>query len=83
VPGEHAVELEDLFVDPGWMRQGVGLALIDDLAARAEHSGVRRIEVTANPHALAFYERAGFVADGMTTVRWGTAPRMHRDLQGL
>jgi GNAT superfamily N-acetyltransferase len=80
VPDEARLELEDLFVDPDWMRQGAALALIDDLAIRGRRNGFRRIEVTANPHALGFYERAGFVSDGMTTVRWGTASRMHRDL---
>src|SRR5262245_26629587 len=34
VPIDDTLELEDLFVDPDWMRQGVGRALIRDIVAR-------------------------------------------------
>jgi GNAT superfamily N-acetyltransferase len=71
------VELEDLFVDPEWMGQGAGRALVQDLVAIARKRGARRIEVTANPHALAFYEKAGFVAGLEIETRFGPAPRMH------
>ena len=67
-------ELEDLFVDPEWMRQGIATALVRDLAA-----SVPRIDVTANPHALAFYESVGFVGDGEVETSGGRAVRMHRD----
>jgi len=73
-------ELEDLFVDPDWMRQGVGIVLVGDIATRARKDGVRRIAVTANPHALSFYKAAGFVIEGPASVRWGSAFRMHLDL---
>ena len=45
------LEIEDLFVDPDWMRTGVASGLVEDLLATAHGNGVRRIEVTANPHA--------------------------------
>jgi GNAT superfamily N-acetyltransferase len=77
-----AFELEDLFVDPRWTRRGIGLALVRDAAATARAQGVSRIEVTANPHALAFYEHAGFVADGTAGTRFGPAPRMRLDAVG-
>jgi GNAT superfamily N-acetyltransferase len=67
-------ELEDLFVDPDWMRQGIATALVLDLAA-----AVPRIDLTANPHALAFYESVGFVEDGVAKTSGGPAVRMHRD----
>ena len=51
-----AIEIEDLFVDPGWMRRGIGRALVLDLIAIARGRGIDRVEVTANQHALAFYE---------------------------
>jgi predicted N-acetyltransferase YhbS len=76
---DNAFELEDLFVDPRWMRKGIGLALVRDAAATARAQGVSRIEVTANPHAMAFYERAGFVPDGTANTRFGPAPRMRLD----
>ena len=80
VAHDERLELEDLFVDPDWMRRGIGLALIGDVAARARHGGVRRIDVTANPHALSFYTAAGFVTEGPASVRWGLAFRMRLDL---
>jgi len=67
-------ELEDLFTDPDWVRQGIATALVRDVAAT-----VPRIDLTANPHALAFYESVGFVADGVVETSGGPAVRMHRD----
>jgi GNAT superfamily N-acetyltransferase len=67
-------ELEDLFVDPEWMRRGIATALVLDVAAT-----VPRIDLTANPHALAFYESVGFVEDGVIETSGGPAVRMHLD----
>ncbi len=61
-----SAELDDLFVDPGFMRRGIGLALVDDAARLASESGCSALAVTANPHAAAFYAAAGF--DGAETV---------------
>jgi len=74
------VEIEDLFVDPDQMRQGIGRALVLDLIAIARGHGVRRVEVTANQHALAFYRKAGFVVDHEVTTLFGPAPRMLMDI---
>ena len=76
----NIIEIEDLFVDPERMRQGIGRALVLDLIAIAHGHGVRRVEVTANQHALAFYEKSGFVVDHEVTTMFGPAPRMHRDM---
>jgi GNAT superfamily N-acetyltransferase len=72
-----AAEIEDLFVDPDWMGQGAGRALVLDLLAIARDRGFRRVEVTANPHALAFYAKAGFVVGGKAETRFGPACRMY------
>ncbi|MDQ1534236.1 MAG: hypothetical protein QOF28_1997 [Actinomycetota bacterium] len=77
VVGESAVELEDLFVDPAWMRRGIGSALVVDVVATAEARGRCSAEVTANYHAYAFYASAGFVDRGTTETRFGPAARMH------
>jgi GNAT superfamily N-acetyltransferase len=61
-------ELEDLFVDPDWMRRGIATALVRDAGAP--------LTVTANLHALAFYERVGFVAEGAVDTPGGPALRM-------
>ncbi len=69
-------ELEDLFVDPDWMRRGIATALVRDAV---ENGGVERIDVTANGHARAFYESVGFVHDGPAETTGGQAFRMHLD----
>jgi ribosomal protein S18 acetylase RimI-like enzyme len=80
--GDGAAELDDLFVDPDAMRQGLGTALVRDAAAMAHRAGATRLEVTANEDARAFYESVGFVEVGRAETRFGTAPRMHLDLSG-
>ncbi|MHB8511864.1 MAG: GNAT family N-acetyltransferase [Actinomycetota bacterium] len=73
-------ELDDLFVAPEWMRHGVGLLLVQDIVQIARSHNVKRLEVPANGHAMTFYERAGFVADGWAKTPFGEARRMHRDV---
>ena len=63
----------DLFVAPTHMRRGFATALVRHLLAEAD---VSAIEVTANPHAMAFYRSVGFVDDGVAETRFGPAPRM-------
>jgi GNAT superfamily N-acetyltransferase len=75
-------EIEDMFVEPEWMRRGIGRALALDMIAIARGRGVGRVEVTANPHALAFYEKAGFVVYREVATTFGTAPRMRLDVTG-
>jgi GNAT superfamily N-acetyltransferase len=58
VPGRAAV-LDDLWVDPAAMGQGVGAALFAAVAARAAELGGRSLEWEAEPHAVGFYERMG------------------------
>lgn len=74
------IEIEDLFVDPDWMRQGAGRALVQDLIAIARDGGARRLEVTANQHALAFYTNTGFVIGHNVETTFGPAARMYLDL---
>jgi GNAT superfamily N-acetyltransferase len=74
------IELDDLFVDPGWMRQGAGRALVLDAVAIARELGAGRVEVTANPHALVFYGKAGFIAGHEVQTRFSPGLRMHIDV---
>ena len=76
------LEIEDLFVDPDWMRTGVASRLVEDLLATASRTSVRRIELTANPHANAFYRHVGFVQGHDSETRLGGAPRMYLTLHG-
>jgi GNAT superfamily N-acetyltransferase len=73
-------ELDGLFVEPDLMRAGIGRVLVEDAVTVALARGVTRLEVTANPRALGFYERVGFVADHEVPTQFGPAIRMHRDL---
>jgi ribosomal protein S18 acetylase RimI-like enzyme len=72
-------ELEDLFVDPDWLRRGIGRALVLDAVVMAKAHRLRRLEVTANNAALDFYESIGFVRDGTVETDLGAASRMHLD----
>ncbi len=78
--GEVA-ELDDLFVDPDWMRRGVATQLVIDAEAVARSGGATRVEVTANDHALAFYLQIGFVAGGRVETQFGAGTRMRLDLE--
>ncbi len=75
-------ELDDLFVDPDWMRQGIGRALVLDATEIARSLLAKRIEVTANPHALEFYETVGFVVAGVAATQLGSGLRMQLSLVG-
>lgn len=74
--GGEVAEVEDLFVDPDWMRRGIGRALVADLVVTTRAEGVSRIEVDANPHALAFYRDMGFVEVGPAQLEHGVGIRM-------
>src|SRR5215470_15541372 len=55
------IDLEDLFVDPGWRRRGIAAALVGRIMEVLRARGVEFLEVTANPDARGFYNAAGFV----------------------
>jgi GNAT superfamily N-acetyltransferase len=78
---EGGLELEDLFVDPEAMRQGVATRLVLDALTRAASEGVPWIEVTANRHAAEFYASAGFVPVGERQTLFGLARRLRRDVR--
>ncbi len=73
-------ELEDLFVEPGWRRRGVARQLVLDSVRTARAAGHRRLSVTGNPHALAFYRAVGFVEAERVATELGAGPRLHLDL---
>jgi GNAT superfamily N-acetyltransferase len=73
---DAVLDLEDLFVDPDWRRRGIARRLVADLVASARREGISRIEVTANPHADAFYRSVGFVYFRDDETRFGPAPRL-------
>ncbi|HET6911379.1 MAG TPA: GNAT family N-acetyltransferase [Mycobacteriales bacterium] len=80
-PGEDGVELEDLFVDPAWMRRGVATALLRHLCDVVMSQSGDALTVVANPHALDFYLSVGFVDDGEVATELGTGRRMRLHLR--
>jgi GNAT superfamily N-acetyltransferase len=79
--GVDTAELDDLFVDPDWMRRGVATQLMADIGEVMRSRGMTRIEVTANDHALAFYTQVGFVAGARVTTQLGVGTRMRLELE--
>jgi GNAT superfamily N-acetyltransferase len=75
---DAVAELEDLFVDPGHRRRGVAELLVLDISKRVRELGFETLEVTANPHAMAFYEYMGFIACDLVATEFYDAPRMRR-----
>ena len=75
-PIDDGFKLEALFVDPDSMRQGAATALVAAIVERVRRLGLSTIGVDANPHALDFYRRNGFVEIGVVESEFGPVPRM-------
>jgi predicted GNAT family N-acyltransferase len=54
-----------------WRRRGIGGALLQVLITIAQERGFDRIELHAQTHALGFYERYGFRAEGAEFIEAG------------
>ncbi len=77
---DGVAELEDLFVDPSQMRRHIGEALVLDMASRLRELGFDTLEVTANPHAMAFYRYVGFEDRYVVETDGYPASRMRRPI---
>ncbi len=53
-------ELDNLFVDPDFIGQGLGRLLIHHFLKKAEEMGLEKIVLDADPNARLFYQRHGF-----------------------
>ena len=73
--------LDDLFVEPEVMRQGVGRALVEDAVVRALRAGRREMTVVAHPRNFAFYESVGFAVGEPVATRFGPAVALRRRLR--
>lgn len=83
LPGEGSVlEIEDLFVDPNWMRKGIATRLITDQIAIAKRKQIHRLAVTANPHAYPFYRSVGFTHRHAVQTTFGRGSRMELAVDG-
>jgi GNAT superfamily N-acetyltransferase len=81
-------ELSAIYVDPSWLRSGIGSLLLENLLPAARARGFDALSLWVlldNAPALAFYQARGFVPDG--TVKAQTIStfqvqelRLHRSL---
>src|SRR5262249_5841076 len=80
VPAGGVIELDDLFVDPAWMRRGGGRGAVVGAGGVGGGRGGRRRRGTADQERPVFYGKAGFVADHEVRTRFGPGTRMHLDV---
>ena len=66
-----ATEIDMLFVDPEFARQGVGRTLVDALTKLAQARGAKRLTAEASDVAKPLFERLGFAAQQRNLVRKG------------
>lgn len=57
---DTTIKLDNLFVDPTFIRQGHGSFLMKDLFQRAAQQGIELIQLDSEPFATAFYQVLGF-----------------------
>ena len=80
-PNREERELVDLFVEPDFMRQGIGRLLVEDVASGAAAASCRCVTVVAHPRTFPFYEAVGFVPGEPVATRFGPAVKLRRSLQ--
>jgi putative acetyltransferase len=66
-----AEEIDMLFVDPRFARQGVGRTLVNALTRLAQARGAKRLTTEASDVAKPLFERQGFTAQKRNLVRMG------------
>ena len=82
---EHSsdvIELEHLFVDPKWFRQGIGAQLLEHAVSQCRDRGFRRMKIISDPNAPGFYTRHGAAkaADHQSSIPGRTIPVLEIDL---
>jgi ribosomal protein S18 acetylase RimI-like enzyme len=78
---DGSAELTDLFVDPSRTRRGIGKALVLDMCEQLRDKEFETLQVTANAHAMAFYEQMGFEADQLIDVDGHSELRMRKSIR--
>jgi GNAT superfamily N-acetyltransferase len=59
-PQKDAAKIRAFFVDPAWVRQGIGTLILDVCEAAAIADGFRRLEMGATLTGVAFYRVCGY-----------------------
>lgn len=81
VNAPRKMELEGLFIEPGYWRLGIGRRLVTHAIEVSRSHAARTMIVFANPHADGFYRRVGFIKEGEIAVESQTAFVMSKDLR--
>jgi GNAT superfamily N-acetyltransferase len=69
--GGYSILLEDMYVDSGFRRKGVGSKLLEQVLVWGAERGARRVHLVAdraNTRALGFYRQAGLMKSRMTAL---------------
>jgi ribosomal protein S18 acetylase RimI-like enzyme len=82
LPGRanHVAHLGPLAVSPEFHGVGYGAAMLTDVLAELERSGVLRFELLVeadNPRGIAFYEKLGFQREGLQRKAYKRATERH------
>jgi GNAT superfamily N-acetyltransferase len=64
VPAPRDWELDNLWVHPRWMAQGIGRALLRHALEAARSGGASRVRVDSDPNAEPFYLACGALRTG-------------------
>jgi len=71
----QTVELEHLWVLPGFQKQGIGRALFTHATQRARDCGYARLAITSDPNAAEFYLKMGAHKVSTLSTTVGNVPR--------
>jgi GNAT superfamily N-acetyltransferase len=77
IPQSLMATLEDLWILPAYMGQGIGRRLFEHAVEQARSNGAVEFELDADPHAVPFYQKMGCKVIGESLSEWGRKiPRM-------
>ena len=72
---DKTIEVKDFYIDPFFVRQGIGTLLLEHLIRLVRQKGVQKIVlwvIKDNVNARRFYEANGFLNNGKTCIIEGT-----------
>ena len=61
-PAYEAAKIRAFFVDPGWVRRGIGSMILEACECAAVKAGFRRMEMGATLSGVAFYRARGYAS---------------------
>lgn len=82
IQNEQVVSLDNLFILPDYIGKGYGKLLMRDFFERINYTGLAKVVLDSEPHAVQFYEKLGFRIIGQfeSSIRGRFLPVMEIDL---